>query len=132
MPNQKRRAALARSKTNARNGRGVSRAPCNSRTLRQSGRAYTLTKLDRHHEREAKNTSPELQTHEELRMRDFNDELKQRCRRDGSYATRANRERIPVLIANQLQEMDLLSTPWTAGLSGTVRWKVSVPAKSCG
>jgi hypothetical protein len=40
-------------------------------------------------------------------MREFNYELKQLCRRncDGSYATRADRERILDLIANQLQEM---------------------------
>src|SRR3990172_7755600 len=40
-------------------------------------------------------------------MREFNYELKQLCQRnrDGSYATRANRERILDLIANQLQEM---------------------------
>jgi hypothetical protein len=40
-------------------------------------------------------------------MRDFNYELKQLCQRnrDGSYATRADRERILDLIANQLQEM---------------------------
>ena len=40
-------------------------------------------------------------------MRDFNYELKQLCRRnrDGSYATRADRERILDLVANQLQEM---------------------------
>lgn len=40
-------------------------------------------------------------------MREFNYELKQLCRRnrDGSYGTRADRERILDLIANQLQEM---------------------------
>ena len=40
-------------------------------------------------------------------MREFNYELKQLCgrNRDGSYATRADRERILDLIANQLQEM---------------------------
>ena len=40
-------------------------------------------------------------------MREFNYELKQLCQRnrDGSYATRADRERILDLIANQLQEM---------------------------
>jgi len=40
-------------------------------------------------------------------MRDFNYELKRLCQRnqDGSYATRADRERILDLIANQLQEM---------------------------
>ena len=40
-------------------------------------------------------------------MREFNYELKQLCQRnrDGSYATRADRERILELIANQLQEM---------------------------
>ena len=40
-------------------------------------------------------------------MREFNYELKQLCQRnrDGSYSTRANRERILDLIANQLQEM---------------------------
>ena len=67
-------------------------------------------------------------------MRGFNDELKQRRQRngDGSYPTRANRERIPDLIANQLQEMDLLSTVGTAGLSGAARWLDSVPVKSCG
>ena len=84
----------------------------NSRTLRQPGRANTLTKLDRHHKSEAKNIAPELQTHGELRMRDFNDELNQ--------------------LANHLQERVLLSTAWTAELSGTVRWTDSVPAKSCG
>jgi len=45
-------------------------------------------------------------------MRDFNDELNQ--------------------LANHLQERVLLSTAWTAELSGTVRWTDSVPAKSCG
>lgn len=40
-------------------------------------------------------------------MREFNYELKQLCQRsrDGSYATRADRERILDLIANQLHEM---------------------------
>ena len=40
-------------------------------------------------------------------MREFNYELKQLCERnhDGSYGTRANRERILDLIANQLQEL---------------------------
>jgi len=40
-------------------------------------------------------------------MREFNYELKQLCQRnrDGGYATRADRERILELIANQLQEM---------------------------
>lgn len=40
-------------------------------------------------------------------MREFNYELKQLCRRnrDGSYGTRADRERILDLIANQLHEM---------------------------
>jgi len=40
-------------------------------------------------------------------MREFNYELKQLCQRnrDGSYSTRANRERILELIANQLQAM---------------------------
>ena len=40
-------------------------------------------------------------------MREFNYELKQLCQRnrDGSYSTRANRERILELIANQLQEL---------------------------
>ena len=40
-------------------------------------------------------------------MREFNYELKQLCQRnrDGSFSTRANRERILDLIANQLQEM---------------------------
>ena len=40
-------------------------------------------------------------------MREFNYELKQLCERnhDGSYATRADRERILDLIANQLQEL---------------------------
>lgn len=40
-------------------------------------------------------------------MREFNYELKQLCQRnrDGSYGTRADRERILDLIANQLQEM---------------------------
>ena len=40
-------------------------------------------------------------------MRDFNYELKRLCQRnrDGSYATRADRERILDLVANQLQEM---------------------------
>jgi len=40
-------------------------------------------------------------------MRDFNYELKRLCQRnrDGSYATRADRERILALVANQLQDM---------------------------
>ena len=40
-------------------------------------------------------------------MREFNYELKQLCERnhDGSYATRADRERILELIANQVQEL---------------------------
>ena len=40
-------------------------------------------------------------------MREFNYELKQLCQRnrDGSYATRADRERILELIANQLHEL---------------------------
>ena len=40
-------------------------------------------------------------------MRDFNYELKNLCRRnrDGSYATRADRERVLDLIANQLHDM---------------------------
>ncbi len=40
-------------------------------------------------------------------MREFNYELKNLCsrNRDGSFSTRANRERILDLIANQLQEM---------------------------
>src|SRR5258706_498602 len=42
-------------------------------------------------------------------MREFNYELKQLCQRnrDGSYSTRANRERILELIANQLLEFGL-------------------------
>ena len=40
-------------------------------------------------------------------MRDLNHDLKELCRhnRDGSYATRADREHILALIANQLHEM---------------------------
>ena len=43
-------------------------------------------------------------------MRDLNYQLKQLCERnrDGSYATRADRERLLTLVANQLRELGYL------------------------
>ena len=51
-------------------------------------------------------TDPTTENASNNRMRDLNDQLKQRCRRnrDGNFATQCDRERVLVLVAKQIED----------------------------
>lgn len=113
MPNQKRRAALARNKTPARIGRGVPMFLATFERLRpletDSNTDQSAAHTNEVHPATDGNrngTARNCKFEQEEAMKELNYELKQMCHRnrDGSYATQADRERILDVIANQLDQ----------------------------
>lgn len=108
------RAAAASSKTSAQDGSGV---PCPSwfslRSGARDGQKHLPDRLhtsDNEHDRpKGQLTNPTTENAGNNRMRDLNDQLKQRCRRnrDGNFATQCDRERVLVPVAKQIEDAGL-------------------------
>jgi hypothetical protein len=108
------RAAAASSKTSAQDGSGV---PCPSwfslRSGARDGQKHLPDRLhtsDNEHDRpKGQLTNPTTENAGNNRMRDLNDQLKQRCRRnrDGNFATQCDHERVLVPVAKQIEDAGL-------------------------